>query len=88
MKPHKIFFTSDTHFYHSNIIKFCNRPFNDKHDMNEELISQWNSIVSDTDEVYHLGDFSLGTSKLTEEILNTLKGRIHLIKLKNSVIQN
>ena len=31
----KVFFTSDTHFYHGNIIRFCNRPFKDVDMMNE-----------------------------------------------------
>ena len=90
METHKIFFTSDTHFYHSNIIKYCDRPFGNKHDMNEELISQWNTIVGDNDEVYRLGDFSLGSPKVTEEVLDRLKGRIHLIKgnHEKSVLRN
>ena len=33
----KVFFTSDTHFYHGNIIRFCNRPFEDVEMMNETI---------------------------------------------------
>ena len=34
----KVFFTSDTHFYHGNIIRFCNRPFKDVEMMNETCL--------------------------------------------------
>ena len=41
----KVFFTSDTHFKHANIIKFCERPFGSIEEMNEALIANWNRVV-------------------------------------------
>lgn len=74
-----IFFTSDTHFCHANIIKFCDRPFKDTNEMNETLISNWNSVVKANDVIYHLGDFCFAGSVEWHSILGRLKGRIHLI---------
>ena len=53
----KVFFTSDTHFYHANIINFCKRPFANVETMNEALIENWNAVVGANDIVFHLGDF-------------------------------
>ena len=58
-KYNNIFVTSDTHFSHNNIIKYCNRPFNDIIEMNEKLIQNWNTVVTDDDLVFHLGDFQM-----------------------------
>ncbi len=73
----KIFFTSDTHFGHANIIKYCNRPFESVNQMDEVLINNWNSVVRPDDEVYHLGDFSFADPK---KYVYRLNGKIHLIK--------
>ena len=53
-----IWFTSDTHFDHKNIIKYCNRPFKDIDEMNAELERRWNAVVAPGDRVFHLGDFA------------------------------
>lgn len=80
MKREKqIWFTSDTHFLHANIIRFSNRPFNDVDHMTEELIRAWNEVVDPDDDVYHMGDVSLGRADKTVTILNRLNGNIHLI---------
>lgn len=75
-----IFFTSDTHFFHKNIIDYSNRKFSSVEQMNSELIKNWNNVVGMKDEVYHLGDVSLGGERLTGEILSALNGKIYLIK--------
>lgn len=54
-----IFFTSDTHYWHSNVIRYCNRPYSKVEDMNEDMVNRWNSVVKPEDYVYMLGDFSL-----------------------------
>jgi calcineurin-like phosphoesterase family protein len=52
-----IYFTADTHFNHTNIIKYCDRPFLTVAEMNKALIKNWNQTVKTNDIVYHLGDF-------------------------------
>lgn len=75
----KLFFTSDHHFGHENIIKFCNRPFTDAKEMNEVMIQRWNEKVKPRDTVYHLGDFGLTYKENLATILEQLNGKIHLI---------
>lgn len=78
-EPDNIWFTSDTHFYHENIIHFCNRPFKDVAEMNETLIRNWNETVPEDGIVFHLGDFCLGGSQYWNDILYRLNGKIYLI---------
>lgn len=72
-----IFFTSDTHFNHENIMKLCNRPWNNVNDMNEYMIEQWNSVTDKDSLIFHLGDFAWGNNWMP--ILNRLNGRKILI---------
>ena len=82
-----LFFTSDTHFFHKNIIRFCQRPFNDMDDMQEKLISNWNNTVPKDGIVFFLGDFAFGNSTEWIKIINQLNGYIYFI-LGNHDLQN
>jgi calcineurin-like phosphoesterase family protein len=73
------FFTSDTHFFHKNIIKYCNRPFVDVDNMNKRMIKNWNAVVTNNDTVWHIGDVSFGKPGETLGILGALNGKINLI---------
>lgn len=75
-----IFFISDTHFFHNNIIGYCNRPFSSVDEMNKALISNWNAVVGKHDLVYHLGDFLIGNKGQTSAIVASLNGSIKLIR--------
>lgn len=74
-----IFWTSDTHFSHNNIIKYCRRPFNNVEEMNEALIKNWNSVVKPNDIVFHLGDFMFGNINRFWEYRSRLNGKIYFI---------
>lgn len=67
-----IWFTADTHLDHANIIKYCDRPFVDVNDMDEEIIRRWNYTVEPDDTVFHLGDFCMGNPN---RYLNRLNGK-------------
>lgn len=75
----EIFFTSDLHFFHHNIIRFCNRPYVDVDHMNWMLVKNWNSVVSNADTVWLLGDVSFGSPEKTLDLLGNLNGKINLI---------
>jgi calcineurin-like phosphoesterase family protein len=72
-----IFFTSDEHYNHENIITYCHRPFSSIGEMNEEIIRRFNEKVGKMDEAYHLGDFSWNDPS---PFLKRLNGRHFLIK--------
>jgi calcineurin-like phosphoesterase family protein len=69
--------TSDTHFWHKNIMKYQpeDRPFKDVYEMNAALIERWNAKVQPDDEIYHLGDFGFCNANQTVEILEQLNGK-------------
>jgi calcineurin-like phosphoesterase family protein len=75
----KIYFTSDHHFGHKNIIKFSKRPFKDVEEMDEFMIQKWNEKVNPEDKVYHLGDVGLNAPGKLRKILDRLNGKIYLI---------
>lgn len=75
-----IFFTSDHHFGHKNIIKYANRPFSSVEEMNEVMIERWNEKISTGDTVYHLGDFALCSPNQLTTIIDRLNGKICLLK--------
>lgn len=74
-----VFITSDTHFRHNNIIKYCNRPFKNVDEMNNSLIKNWNSVVSNEDVVFHLGDFGFGSKDQLSPIIKSLNGTIVML---------
>ena len=82
-----IWFTSDSHFNHANILKFTDwdkvtpiRPgFKNVNDMNEVLIENWNSVVKNGDKVYHLGDVAFGNVADFGPIMRRLNGSKRLL---------
>lgn len=68
-----IWFTSDTHFGHANVLAFCERPWDDVEAMNDALIKHINERVAPDDVLYHLGDFSFRT---TVDAARNLRSRI------------
>ena len=95
IKEMRIFFTSDLHFGHENVLKFDDRPFETVEEMDEELSRRWNNKVDKGDLVYVLGDLIWKTANNEAlSILKRLNGQIILIKgnhdrfIKNATAKN
>lgn len=75
-----IYFTADFHLGHRNIIKFQNRPFSNIHEMNNAIITNYNTIVHNNDTVYILGDIAHHINIDTaNELISKLNGKKYLI---------
>jgi len=83
----RIWLIADTHFGHSNIIKYENRPFQNPaflesgstELMDSEIIRRWNNVVAKDDKVFHLGDVGIYSKEKLTDILSRLNGRKTLI---------
>lgn len=73
-----LYFSADSHLTHKNILEYCPKRkerWNTVDQMDAGLIANWNKVVRNQDEVFHLGDICFGDIS----ILNHLNGKIHLI---------
>lgn len=79
----KTWITSDLHFGHANILKFCPNTrahFKDVETMNNEMVRLWNEQVSTNDLVYILGDVAFMPAPKAKVIVNRLNGTKILIE--------
>lgn len=77
-----MFFTSDWHLYHKNVIRYCNRPFKNIDEMHKVLINNHNSVVGKDDIVWNLGDVTMASTSNIETInksISKFNGIHHLI---------
>lgn len=75
----RVFFTSDLHVGHANVIRYSKRPFKDVDEMDAELVRRWNSVVQPEDHVYVVGDFALCHPRRALEVRRQLRGTIYLV---------
>jgi len=78
----KVYFTSDFHLFHHNVLKFDNRPFADVHEMHKVIEENWNEVVKPEDIVIYLGDLSFARKddvNFVEGMLWSLNGTIHYV---------
>jgi len=70
-----LWFYSDPHFGHKNVIEYCKRPFTDVDHQTLELIARYNSRVAKDDTVIWLGDCFFCKRGQARQILSQLNGR-------------
>ena len=74
------FYIADTHFGHSNCLRFDSRPFSNIEAHDAALIANWNAVVQPADHVYVVGDFAYRNEKPVSFYTDRLRGHIHLIR--------
>lgn len=73
-------FTSDFHLGHTNIIRYCNRPFANAAEMDEAILARLNESVKTGDHLYFLGDFCMGGPKTALAYRKRIRcAKIHFI---------
>lgn len=75
-----IWFTADTHFGHTNILKYCDRPFASADEMDQEMVRNWNDHVAPGDVVWHLGDVCFKRGPKLWERMAMLNGDKFVLK--------
>lgn len=76
---HKVFFTSDLHFCHKNIIKYCKRPYSNTYEMNNDIIKVINSYANNNDYLFNLGDIGMSGSNVLLQLYSKIDANQFLI---------
>ena len=71
-----IWFTSDLHFGHDREFIWGARGYTSVDEMNDIQIAKWNLLINEDDDVYVLGDLSLGSHNNILEFIPKLKGKM------------
>lgn len=95
MLPDDFWVISDTHFFHNNIVNFCDRNSHLKRligpsqykkkpvDHNTYMVERWNAVVGKDDPILHLGDVAMGRgdswSRFEFDVAPRLNGDKYLI---------
>lgn len=87
-RPDEVFFTSDLHLGHKNILKYAGRPFTTTEAMRAEMISRWNKVVPPSATVYVLGDIYPGNKAISFEFFAQVNGEIRVLKGNHDRTQN
>lgn len=75
-----VWFWSDIHFHHKNIIKYTKRPYPTTELMNECLIGNYNNVVKEHDIVVWGGDITFGNvAQVNQQLNDTVGYNIHII---------
>lgn len=75
-----VFFTSDPHFCHDKDFVYAARGFENIDEMNAEIVRRWNERVMPDDDVYVLGDLTLGDIEEGLRLIAKLNGYLHIIR--------
>lgn len=75
----KTLFIADPHFGHANIMRHSKRNFTSVEEMDEVMIKNWNSVVSNDDHIWILGDFCYKSGRSPLDYLKALNGAKHFI---------
>ena len=75
----RTWFTSDTHFGHANIIRYCQLPLQDGRERDWAMVANWNAVLQPDDVVWHLGDFAFRNARAPMDYLRRLHGTKHLV---------
>ena len=81
-KNKNVFFTSDFHCFHQNVIRFDSRPFSNLDEMHLAIEEGWNEVVGKDDIVIYNGDLSFARAEdkpSVVRLLNRLNGTIHFV---------
>lgn len=74
-----IYLSSDLHFGHQREFLYGPRGFTSIDEHDETIIQNWNSVVTNEDDVYILGDLMLGDNASGLKKLSRLNGKLHLV---------